>query len=334
MLNADLPDTGVSCPEFRRWRRSESRMSTARTQTWTIRKLLTWVSDDLAARGMGTPRLDAELLLGRALGCDRLALYTDLERPLEPPELARARELVARRRRHEPVAYILGEREFYGRAFEVTRDVLIPRPETETLVERALSSVESERPCHILDLGTGSGAIAVSLLAECPSARADATDISSRALSVAARNARRHRVSDRIVLHEGDLFEALGKACGNSPKRRMCPDYDIIACNPPYIAAHEWEGLSPDITRHEPKVALVGGEDGLFFLGRVCAVASHWLRPGGTLLLEVGQGQGRRVVDMLRACGGFLEISTHRDLGGVERVVQASTGRSAEFARL
>ena len=280
---------------------------------WTIRSLLAWITQDFQALGIGTPRLDAELLIAHVLGFDRVRLYMDFDRPLTPNELAAVRSLVVRRRTREPVAYILGSREFYRRTFEVNAAVLIPRPDTETLIERALELLPGDREVHVLDLCTGSGAIAVTLAAERPLLRMHATDISSAALAVAGRNAATHGVAQRIAFFEGDLFLALDR-----PTK-----YDLVVANPPYIAATDFAALAPEITLHEPEIALVSGSDGLNVLRRMCAGVDAWLAPGATLLFEVGHDQAATVASWFSTRPALQDVRTHRDLGGVQRVVEA-----------
>ncbi|MBN1652228.1 MAG: peptide chain release factor N(5)-glutamine methyltransferase [Deltaproteobacteria bacterium] len=294
-------------------------------QIWTIRAALVWTSRDFESHGISSPRLDAELLISRALGLDRVGLYTDLERPLHGSELSRIRELVLRRRRYEPVAYILGQKEFYGRVFEVTPDVLIPRPDTETLIDRVLDVFAIEHSGRVLDLGTGSGAIAVTLAAERPGALVDATDISSEALEIAKRNAKKHSVEARVAFYHGDLFEPLSKKkqSGNKSTGENELLYDVIVSNPPYIAADQWERLSLEIRRYEPEVALRGGDDGCDFYRRLRSTAVEWLAPGGSLMLEVGKGQAALVIDTLRADSRFEETACYKDFSGIERVVGA-----------
>lgn len=283
-------------------------------ERWTIRKVLSWCAKDFAQRGIDTARLDAELLVAFGLGLRRIDLYMDFDRPLQKSELAQVRALVARRRRREPVAYILGEREFFKRGFEVGPDVLIPRPDTETLVEAALAHVPQDAAVRVLDLCTGSGAVAVSLAAERSAARVDATDISQDALRIAARNAERHGVAERVSFYEGDLFAAL-----------PAPDaYDVVTCNPPYVRLQEWEELAPEIREHEPRAALVAERDGLAFYERLCEEAPRWLAEGGVIVVEVGDGQASRVEETFVGTGMFTEIRFHRDLRGVCRVVEAA----------
>jgi release factor glutamine methyltransferase len=279
--------------------------------TWTIRSLLAWIAQDFSGLGISSPRLDAELLIGAALGLARVKLYLDLDRPLAPDELAKVRALVVRRRKREPVAYIVGEREFYRRSFEVTPAVLIPRPDTETLIERALELMPEDSPTRVLDLCTGSGAIAVTLAAERPQARVTATDLSAVALDVARRNAMRHGVAERSEFLEGDLFAPLTAAAR----------FELIVANPPYIAEAEIDTLQAEIKEFEPRMALASGPDGLSHLQRLCARAAAFLPPGGAVLFELGQGQADRVREWLEAAG-FVDVAAHKDLGGIERVVE------------
>lgn len=282
------------------------------TDVWTIRSLLAWMTQDFRAAGIATARLDAEVLIAHALGCDRVRLYMDLDRPLAGDELAAVRALVVRRRKREPVAYIVGRREFFRRSFAVGPSVLIPRPETETLVERALELLPVDRTLRVLDLCTGSGAIAVTLLAERPSLRVHATDLSPDALATARANAEAHGVSDRIELCCGDLFAAL-------PTREP---YDLIVANPPYVAQTDAPKLAPELG-YEPGLALFAGSDGFAVLDRLCREVSGFLVPGAALLVEIGLGQAARVTSELLA-HGMTGAREHLDLGGVARVVEAS----------
>jgi release factor glutamine methyltransferase len=279
-------------------------------ESWTVRGVLEWMAKDFAARGMDSPRLDAELLVADALGIDRVRLYMDLHRPLVAGELVAVRARVARRRAREPVAYILGRREFYGRSFEVGPAVLVPRPETETLVERALELLPAEGEGRVLDLCTGSGAIAVTLAAARPVLRVDATDVSEQALEVARRNAARLGVAERVRFHRGDLFEPL-------PAGRR---YDLVVANPPYVPDRVVATLQPEVAEHEPRIALAGGDDGLDVVRRIVAGASDRLVPGGRLLFEIGAGQAGAVRELLE--GRLREVRIHPDLAGIERVVE------------
>ena len=283
-------------------------------ETWTIEALLRWATDDFRARGIESPRLDAELLLAFALNTDRMRLIVDSRRPLEAGELGRFRELVKRRRRHEPIAFLRGEREFYGRPFRVDSRVLIPRPDTEILVQVGL-----ERTRHLsmsmraLDLCTGSGCVAITLGRERPTANVIATDISEDALSVARSNAARLGAYNVGWAH-GDLFEALAAL----PARART--FDLITSNPPYIPTEEIAALAPDIRSFEPHLALDGGSDGLDLLKRIIEDAPRSLAAGGVLAVEVGAGEAPAVRDHFEA-RGFREVKIARDYGSIERVV-------------
>jgi release factor glutamine methyltransferase len=291
-------------------------MPTAVAETWTIRRVVQWTAQDFAARGLDSPRLDAELLVAHALQIDRVRLYMDLDRPLVPDELAAIRALVIRRRKREPLAYVIGTREFFGRSFAVTPAVLVPRPETETLVERALELLPPDAEGPVLDVGTGSGCIALTLAAERRALQMDATDLAEAALAVAARNAERLGVAARVRFYCGDLFAALPE-----PRR-----YALVVSNPPYISLNERPALAPELAR-EPEEALFAGEDGLAIIRRLVAEAPSYLAPGGTLLVEIGAGQGEAVLALLRAAG-FEDPVIHKDLGGRERVAEGRCGAS------
>lgn len=280
-------------------------------EQWTLRRMVAWITADLEKRGNPSARLDADLLVAHALDVKRIALYLDLERPLVDAELARIRKLVERRRAREPIAYILGEREFYGRRFEVTPDVLIPRPDTETLVDEALAILRAGAPeGRVLDLCTGSGAIALSLAAELPERRVVATDLSEPALAVAARNAAQLGVADRVELRAGDLFAALPTG----------ERFAMITANPPYVGADELPTLAADVRDYEPHLALDAGSDPLVFYRRIAREAPVSLAPGASLLVEVGYTQAGDVAALLRAAG-LSDVRTRKDLAGIERVV-------------
>jgi release factor glutamine methyltransferase len=287
------------------------------TEAWTVQRVLAWMTQDLQGLGIASPRLDSELLLSHALQCDRVRLYMDMQRPLDPTELAAVRALVVRRRRREPVAYILGRREFYMRPFTVDASVLVPRPETEVLVDRALDALPTDA-ARALDLCTGSGVIAVTLALERPSLQVDATDISEAALAVARGNAERLAAADRVHIFHGDLFAPLP-----TPQR-----YALIAANPPYVRDADWSTLAPDITAHEPRTALLAGAEGLDVVARICSESPAWLEPGGALLMEIGSGQAAAVIALLAGTGAFEPAVAHRDLAGIDRVIEARAKKS------
>jgi release factor glutamine methyltransferase len=282
------------------------------TEAWTIRRVLAWAVDDLRGRGSDTPRLDAELLLALVLGSTRIALVVDADRPLSKDELGRYRELHKRRRAGEPVAYMLGSREFYGRAFRVDSRVLVPRPDTEILVEVALACTEQRSlGMRALDLCTGSGCVAVTIALERPTARVLGTDLSPEALEVARDNAHRLGALPRVWFRTSDLFADLGPMAG---------PFELITANPPYIPSGERDELPITIRDFEPHLALFGGDDGFVVTRRMIAEAPEQLVSGGVLATEVGAGQAPTVAELFRA-RGFADVEIRKDYGGIERVV-------------
>ncbi len=255
-------------------------------------------------RGSGLPRSEAELLLCSVLGCDRVRLIAHAEEAIDSSRERAAHARFARRRAGEPVCHITGWREFYGLALRVTADVLIPRPETEHLVELALERLSSGAPARVLELGTGCGAIAIALATERPGLGIVATDVSETALALARRNARDHGAEIAFVL--SDWFDALG------PEQ-----FDLIVSNPPYVAAGDAHLQRGDL-RFEPQLALVGGEDGLACIREIAASAQNRLRPGGSLLMEHGYDQRDRCVELLSALG-YAEVADFNDLAGLPR---------------
>jgi release factor glutamine methyltransferase len=279
---------------------------------WTVLELLKWTADYFKQKGIDTARLDAEILLAHALGSDRLRLYLDFEKPIEPGERARFRELVKRRADERvPVAYLTGVREFWSLPLAVTPDVLVPRPETETLVEAVLAELpDVEAELTAFDLGTGSGAIALALAKERPKLRVVAGDVSPAALAVAARNAESLGLADRVRCAAGDGFAPV------SGQR-----FDAVVSNPPYVAEAEAGTLAPELA-HEPRGALFAGADGTALLRRIAQEAPRYLVPGGLLALELAPAQADEVTQWLARCG-FEGAKQHRDLGGRPRVVTA-----------
>jgi release factor glutamine methyltransferase len=268
----------------------------------------------LRAKGSPSARLDAELILASVLARDRLGLYLVFDRPMDAAELQRSRELVARRARGEPVAYLLGHREFFGLRIEVTPDVLIPRPETEHLVEQAIALLP--QGARALDLGTGSGAIAVALAAKRPDVTVLATDVSAAALGVAQRNAAAAGVTDRVAFRQGSWWEAVpvGEA------------FDLVVSNPPYVDLERPELLADAVRRYEPALALFGPRgDALGAYRAIAAGVQAALRPDGLLLLEVGVDTAAGVVRLLETAG-LRSVAVVPDLAGLPRVVSARAG--------
>lgn len=288
---------------------SEAKPSDARNEPWTVRRVLTWATQDFAARGFDCPGLDAELLLSHALGVDRIRLIMDSNTVLASEQLQAIRELIQRRRTGEPIAYILGRREFYGLEFRVDSRVLIPRPDTETLLEVALRRTES-KSLHgrALDLCTGSGCVAIALSRARATWEFLATDISTEALDAARHNAERLGAHN-VAWHLGDLFANLEAA-----------QFDLITSNPPYIPAAEIAALASDIRDFEPRLALDGGADGLQVIRAIVDQAKRFLVAGGVLAIEVGAGQANAVTALFEAAQ-YTEIQRQRDYGGHERVV-------------
>jgi release factor glutamine methyltransferase len=282
----------------------------------TVLDVLKRSTEWLKGRGIENPRLDAELLVAHGLSLRRLDLYLQFARVLTDGERARVRELVRARGDRTPVAYLVGEREFHGLPFLVDRRVLVPRPETELLVDVGIDALRARSPGLFADVGTGSGCVAVSVLRALPAARGHATDVSAGALEVAARNAERHGVADRLALHRGDL---LGPLAGHPDFGRL----DAVLSNPPYVVRDD-PTVEPDVALHEPPEALyVGGGDPLEVVRRVAEAAHAALREGGLLALEVGAGSAGAALAML-ADLGYRETNAVRDLSGIDRVV---TGR-------
>jgi release factor glutamine methyltransferase len=263
-----------------------------------------------AGRGIPSARLDAELLLAEVLATDRVGVYLRFDRPLGRPEVDAYRALIKRRGDGEPVAHLTGRREFWSRSLVVSPDVLVPRPETELVVERALAAIDApDRAWRILDLGTGSGAIAIALASERPNAAITAVDVSPAAAAVAERNAAAHGVGARVRILVSDWTAAL------APEER----FNLVVSNPPYIPSADLATLSAEV-RREPALALDGGADGLRAYRRIVEEAARVLEPDGTLVCEVGAGQAAAVADLF-AAAGFGDVGRFADLAGIERVI-------------
>ncbi len=275
----------------------------------TPREALAGAAKLLERAGNKHPAQDAELLLLYATGLSRTDLITRSERPLSSVEARKYRELIARRERSEPIQYITGEREFYGLRFVVTSDVLIPRPETEHLVEAALVRIPPDAPFHIADVGTGSGAIAVALAVARPLAKVTAIDISSAALQIAKENASAHQVAELIEFLEANLLEGVAAS-----------SFDMVVSNPPYIANGERETLDAEVREFEPATALFAGPTGVEIYERLVPQAANALRPGGWLLLEIGAGQQLQLSQLLK---DWSNVSFVPDLQGIPRVALA-----------
>ncbi len=278
-----------------------------------------------AKKGLDSPRLVAEMLVAHVIGCERLRLVMDPDRPASPLERQQLRDLVARALEHEPVHYLVGEKWFYGLPMKVDRRVLIPRPATETIVDTVLRHCRAQpgfggprgEGVVIADVCTGSGCIAVALLKYLTGARAVATDISGEALEVARENAARHGVESRVDFVHGDLLDALDQ----HPSTRTLGTVHYLVSNPPYIPDHEWPAVPPNVKDHEPERALRGGADGLEYVRRVIADGPGRLREGGLLLVEVADSTASRAVALAHEHPMLADVETLRDFEGLPRVV-------------
>ncbi len=288
--------------------------------TWTSKSFLEWSAERLAQAGIDSPRLESEILLARGLHSSREDLYRNPDRELGEAERVLSKSFVERRFLREPVAYILGRREFWGLEFQVTPDVLVPRWETEILVEKFLqwtASESSPESLRILDLGTGSGNIAIAVAKELPKSRVTAVDISRSALAIAKANAWVHEVADRVRFVEGDMF-----AC------ELKTSFHAILSNPPYIEEDQRDSLMPDVRNYEPEQALFGGPDGLACYRQILLQASQHLEENGVLFLEIGNGQVNDVLSLIEGHGGYHAPEVTLDYMGMERVVSAQKKKS------
>jgi release factor glutamine methyltransferase len=288
------------------------------TESRTIRHAVLDGVRLLCGADIQSARLDAEVLLGHALNVGKAEIYLNADSALSIEDEGRFRELLMRRAKREPVAYLTGRKEFWSLDFDVTPDVLIPRPETELLVELVIQrATETSRkvPLRILDIGTGSGAIAVSLAKELPEAQIWAVDLSAAALNIAGINSRQHGVASRIRFLLGDLF---------NPITEPAAIFDVIVANPPYIRSGELADLAPEIRDWEPMIALDGGADGLAAYRRIVDEAGNYLAPGGHILLEIGDDMGKAVADLFGHTGGYETPSIYRDYAGKDRIIAAA----------
>lgn len=292
------------------------------SEPWTVLRLLTWTTDYLKSNSSDSPRLDAEVLLAHARGCERIMLYAAFDQIVDDQTRTKFRELVKRRAAGEPVAYLIGRREFYSLNFRVTPDVLIPRPETEFVVVAALDALKSfANPAFslqpsaflIADVGTGSGAIAVAVAKHEPAVRVIATDISAPALAIAKENAATHGVADRVEFVECDLLASL------PPE----PRFAVIASNPPYIGETEITNLIPSVINHEPRHALIAGPTGTEIIQRLIPQSAERLLPTGWLILEISPIIVAQVVELIAADGRFEPATITKDLANLARVVKA-----------
>jgi release factor glutamine methyltransferase len=287
-----------------------------RPNEWTIIKLLQWATTYFDTHDIDSPRSTAEILLAHALNTSRIDLYLRYDQPLNSDELGRFKALIKRRINREPVAYILERKEFWSLDLRVTRDVLIPRPETECLVEKSLEvlAVDINRTSKlILELGTGCGAVIIALASENPRHSYWATDISITAIQIACQNAIQNDLMGKIHFITGDWFAPLRSAAGG---------FDLIVSNPPYIKSGDLARLQPEIQAHEPLLALDGAADGLSCMRHIIQSAYRFLRPGGALVLEIGYDQKSALKQMIAECGEYEGVSFYQDYSGYDRILQ------------
>ena len=285
---------------------------------WRVVDLLDWTSRYFEQHAIPNPRLDAEVLLGHLLEKSRLQLYLDFEMPVFQEHLTPFRELIKKRIAHTPVSYLTNRKEFMSLDFYVDERVLIPRPETEQLVETILTT-KTEKFQRLLELGTGSGAIATSLAVHQPEWDITATDISESALAVAEKNAETHACAAQITFLAGDLFDPIKAIDPNTETR-----FDWIVCNPPYVKKTEWDALSPDVRDYEPEIALFAGDDGLVVIRRLITEAPEYLVPNGKLILEIGETQADTVQTLINAEPAYCNYKLLKDYAEKERIVLAN----------
>lgn len=275
------------------------------SDTWTVLKILTWTKEYLAGKGIENARLEAEWLLCEALALNRMGLYLNFDKPLQDAELVSFRSMIARRAKREPLQHILGTQEFMGLDFGTTAAALIPRHDTEVLVTEALQAAPAAR--RVLDIGSGSGCIAIVIARNLPDATVISVDISPEAIELARRNADRNEV--QVDFRQGSIFEPV-----------QGERFDLIVSNPPYISEADIETLQPEVRDFEPRIALAGGADGLDFYRQIIPAAPDHLTPGGWLFLEVGAGQSEKVTEIF-ANNSFSAIFSTKDPAGIDRVV-------------
>ncbi|RJQ57295.1 MAG: peptide chain release factor N(5)-glutamine methyltransferase [Desulfobacteraceae bacterium] len=282
---------------------------------WTLLSLLKWTTDYFKSHGIENPRTDAEVLLAEALGLRRIDLYIRYDQPLTDDELSRFKAMIKRRIRREPVAYITGAKEFWSMDLRVTGDVLIPRPETELLVEAALDIIPNEAAAfRVFEIGTGSGAISLAIARERPAWQLFASDICVKAVTVARENAERNGLKERIQFFVGN---------GCKPLKEDLYSYDMIVSNPPYIKTDDLPGLQPEIYLYEPRKALEGGMDGLDTVRQIVGSAHRHLNRGGHLILEIGSDQRAGVQQIIESAGRYGSIAFFKDYSGHDRMVHA-----------
>lgn len=280
---------------------------------WTTQKLLNWVTEYFTEKDIDSPRLSAEMVLANVLGMQRIELYVNFDKTVTQPLLNKLRGLVKRAAENEPVAYLIGQAEFYSLPFKVNSDCLIPRPETELLVERAIEFLRMRQGEQaVCDLCTGSGCIAITIAVNYANSKIVATDISEQALAIAAANAQLNKVQGKISFLQGDLLTPLSEE-----------KFDLITCNPPYVTEEEYEQLDANVKDHEPKAALIAGADGLDYYRRLAESVEKFLKPGALLIMEIGNQQSQPVKELFEKTGCFSQVTVEKDFAGNDRVISA-----------
>lgn len=292
-------------------------------QVWTITKLLDWTVSHFTEKGVDSPRLTAELILSFVLKMERIELYMHFDQPVKKVQLDKLHSLIKHCLQNEPVQYLTGRCEFYSLSFKVSPACLIPRPETELLVERAIEFLRGRtgKQC-VCDLCTGCGCIAVAIAKNFADAKIIATDICDRALAIAAENISKYQLEQRIELLQGNLFEPIISQL-DVRNLSACGGFDLIVCNPPYVSRCEYEKLDAKVKNYEPKLALNGGADGLDIYRRIAASIDICLRKDGALLLEIGFMQGREVKRLLEDTNAFRQVKVEKDFNNNDRIIAA-----------
>lgn len=288
----------------------------SKDQVWTVQKILNWTTGYLQKNDCESPRLESEVLLAHARNCQRIELYTDFNKPVDDQVRSVMRGLVQRRIKGEPVAYLVGYREFFSLDFHLSPGVFIPRPETELLVLEALKKLENINSPRLLELCVGSGCISVSLAVQRPDATVTAVDLNPLACETSKKNASRHNVSKSVQILQGNLFEALGQKRPSDEHR-----VDLLISNPPYVCSHEIAELDCDIRDYEPHAALDGGTDGLDLIRIILEKGPDYLKPGGWCLLEMDPAQISQCLELAAASGNWTQCSSIKDLSGKNRCV-------------
>ena len=287
-------------------------------EIWTIKKLLEWVTGYFDEKGVDAPRLSAELLLCHVVGLERIQLYTLYDRVVDGQPLAQLRALVKRASEHEPIAYLVGRCEFYSLPLTITADCLIPRPETENLVEKAISFLRSRSGAqHVLDLCTGSGCIAAAIAKNVTDVQVVATDISDAALKVAAENIEKLKLGDTVKLLCGDLFDPIIDGLDDGR-------FDVVVSNPPYVSKAEYDELDKNVKEYEPPGALLAGADGLDVYKRITEKVDDFLKPDGVLMMEIGYAQGPAVGELLENAAVFKAVTIEKDFANNDRIAIAT----------